>query len=120
MKKFISLIFFLLMLLSLIGCTSRMNQIMASWEGQDANDLIANWGPPTQVMDDGSGGKILCYQQTGAIYVPRTTTGSAYSYGGATSFNTYSTPGYAFPINKYRMFWVNTNGTIYRWSWKGL
>jgi hypothetical protein len=58
------------------------------------------------------------------FYVPGTTrtTGSAYSYGGMTNLNAYSTttPGYNIPVNKYRMFWVNSNGTIYRWSWKGL
>jgi hypothetical protein len=30
--------------LSLVGCVSRMNEIMASWEGQNVNDLIAKWG----------------------------------------------------------------------------
>lgn len=124
MKKFFSLFFFLLILLSLTSCASRMNEIMASWEERNVNDLMANWGPPTQVLDDGSGGRILCYQQSGNIYVPgtTTTTGSAYTYGGMTNLNAYSTttPGYNIPVNKYRMFWANSSGIIYRWSWKGL
>jgi hypothetical protein len=93
-----------------------MNQIMSSWEGQDVNDLIAGWGPPSQVLDDGNGGKIFCYQSSGTIYMPGTSTTTFSGYNAYTT----TTPGYAVPVNKYRMFWVNPGGTIYRWSWKGL
>lgn len=123
-KSTLTLLLPILLSVSLFGCSYRMNQIMSSWEGNDVDDLIASWGPPTQVLDDGNGGKIFCYQQSGTVYMPgtTTTTGNAYRYGNQVNYNEYtsSTPGYAVPVNKYRMFWVNPNGIIYKWSWRGL
>jgi hypothetical protein len=126
MKNVIQVIMCTFFMLPLTGCmtTTKMNQIMSSWEGHHVSDLIASWGPPAQVIDDGKGGKIYCYQYSSAIYMPGTTTthGNAYTYGNQMTFNasTYTSPGYTIPVNKNRMFWTNENGIIYRWSWKGL
>ena len=43
------------MLVSTMGCATRMNEIMQSWEGHHYSNLIASWGPPQQILDDGSG-----------------------------------------------------------------
>lgn len=112
----------------LTGCASRINETMESWVGHHQSDLIASWGPPQQIMDDGSGGRILIYTQNRTFTSPgtatTTTTGSAYGagntvYGNATSTTTYNPPRTSgYQAN--RMFWVNSNGRIYRWSWKGL
>ncbi len=124
-KKITRIFMFLLVPIILSGCmtTEKMNQIMSSWVGSHIGDLIADWGPPAQVIDDGSGGKIYCYQYSSTVYMPGTTStyGNAYSYGNTATFNTssYSSPGYSIPINKSRMFWVDKDGIIYRWSWKG-
>src|SRR5262249_51272467 len=42
------------------GCVS-INEVMASWEGDNVGNLIASWGPPQLVYDDGNGGKIFVY-----------------------------------------------------------
>jgi hypothetical protein len=115
-----------LLALMLSGCmtTTEMNKRMSSWEGHRISDLIADWGPPSQVIENGQEGKIYCYQSSGSIYMPGTTSthGNAYTYGNQTTFNasTYTSPGYTIPINRYRMFWVNNEGVIFKWSWKGL
>jgi len=125
--------------LSLGGCMTakKMNAIMDSWMGSNVNDLIASWGPPNGVMSDGKGGQILIYDQSGQMTLPGTATTTAnYSgyttarytgYGTATA-NTYGTAGatttYMPPttvqINRKRMFWADSYGKLYRWSWRGL
>jgi hypothetical protein len=37
------------------------NEVMQSWMGKSAGDLIASWGPPTATSTDGRGGAVLTY-----------------------------------------------------------
>lgn len=126
----------------LCGCvtTSQMNAKMKSWEGNNVNDLIASWGPPSSTMSDGNGGQILIYDHSGEMVLPgSSTTTSTYNGYGSARYNQYGNYGTAnanvygtgnstttyrpatrVPISRNRMFWVNRSGTIYRWSWKGL
>lgn len=78
----------LLFALALTGCVSQMNETMKSWEGKHFSDLIACWGPPSHVLDDGQGGQIYCYQSTGAYTTPGSarTTGNAYSFGNTATY----------------------------------
>ena len=112
----------------LSGCAGRINNIMSSWEGSHYSDLIASWGPPQSVFEDGSGGRILVYTQVRSWTAPGSsvtrTTGTAtvydnYIWGSSTSRTTYIPPA-TYAYSAYRMFWINSNGFIYRWAWKGL
>lgn len=112
---------------SLVGCED-ISQVMKSWEGHHYGDLIASWGPPQQVFDDGYGGRILIYTQIRQWTAPGQfttyTTGSAtayddYIWGSAISETRY-TPPQTYGYRAYRMFWINKDGIIYRWAWKGL
>jgi hypothetical protein len=116
-----------LALLFISGCAS-INKTMQSWMGHHQSDLIASWGPPQQIMDDGQGGKIFIYSTTRTFTSPghstTTVSGSAYgtgsyAYGTATGHTTY-TPPQTSSYNAYRMFWIDKNGYIYRWAWRGL
>ena len=116
-----------LLCLGLCGCAAINNQ-MSSWVGNNVNDLIASWGPPQETMSDGQGGQILIYSSARTWTTPGQATTNTYGqanvygnsvYGSATSTTTYNPPqtsGY----QAQRMFWADSNGTIYRWSWKGL
>ena len=128
LAKSIRISLILILILTLSACASRINKIMKSWEGHHASELIGSCGPPNQVMDDGYGGKILIYTQTRTFVSPGHSstyaTGSAYSsgnyiYGTATGHTTY-TPATSHSYNAYRMFYINSNGYIYRWAWRGL
>ena len=99
---------------------------MDSWLGHHYNELIAGWGMPQQVFDDGKGGKILAYIETNQVVLPgssRTyTTGDAVSlnsfiYGSATSRTTYNPP-QVYSHTKQYMFWINKDGYIYYWAVK--
>ena len=129
MKKGITIFSLILVLVLLLftGCAS-INKTMQSWMGHHQSDLIASWGPPQQIMDDGQGGKIFIYFSTRTFTSPghstTTVTGSAYgtehyTYGSATGYTTYAPP-QTSSYNAYRMFWVDKNGYIYRWAWRGL
>jgi hypothetical protein len=117
-----------------------MNELMSSWMGKDANDLIAAWGPPNQTMSDGNGGQIFVYDQSRTVSLPGSSVTTT-NFNANTNGNVYATPGYAnynantngsantyttynpptqININRQRLFWVNSSGTLYRWSWRGL
>jgi hypothetical protein len=106
------------------GCAGRVNEVMKSWVGHHYSDLIAAWGPPAQVLDDGSGGKIMTWASTRSFtspgYATTNTTANVYgSYGTANSVTTY-TPPQTTSYTASRTFWVNTDGIIYRWAWQGM
>src|ERR1039458_10702181 len=63
-----------LLLVGLVGCVARMNRVMSSWVGNSYGNVIAAWGPPDQVLDDGSGGKILVYTRVRSYTAPGTAT----------------------------------------------
>ena len=114
----------IVILLTLTSCVTRMNNIMKSWEGHHFSELIASWGPPSQILDDGQGGKIYCYQSTTSFTTPGSshTTGNVYSYGNTATYQgntTYNAP-QTHSYQRHRMFWVNSRGYIYRWSWRGM
>jgi len=48
-----------------LGCSAAINKKMASWEGESANNLIAAWGPPDAVLDDGERGRYLFIPRKG-------------------------------------------------------
>lgn len=120
----------LLGFMGLISCMTptKVNTIMESWMGSNESDLIAAWGAPQQVMSDGSDGKVFIYSQQVSYTTPATsyTTGNAtgYTYGNTTSVygNTYTTynPSHTYGYQKQRIFFINSDGRVYRWSWRGL
>ncbi len=128
MKKFALLLITTVALAVTSGCAARINKVMASWERYHYSELIASWGPPQQVFDDGAGGRILIWTATRSYTVPghatthTTVSATAYDnyiWGSATSRTTY-TPAQTRGWTAYRMFWIHRNGIIYRWAWRGL
>ena len=115
------------LMLILSGCMTgkKMSEIMNSWEGHHVSDLIRSWGPPHEVTSDGRGGKIYIWRYQGSIeLLPGKTTerGSANVIGSSVYYRnqtTYRRP-VTVEIDKQRMFWVNREGIIYHWQWKGL
>jgi hypothetical protein len=115
---------------ALTGCGS-VNALMESWEGNEARDLVVAWGPPTQVYSDGKGGAVLVYVFTDTWTTPahsdtRTTAQATAvdSNGGPTAWEiksqTVYTPERVYQYSKWRAFWVNSQGIIYSWQWRGL
>ena len=109
------------------GC-AHVNSVMQSWEGHHYSNLMARWGPPQQVFDDGMGGRILVYTTNRSWVVPGTATTRTtfnatgydnYIWGSATS-RTIFTPAQVQGYTAYRMFWIDRSGHIYRWAWRGL
>lgn len=101
----------------------RMSEAMDSWMGHSRDDLIAGWGPPSQEMQ-GSNGTIIVYEYTGQIVVPgrSQTHVNVYGYdGGGSAYGTTTyQPAQAIPWSAYREFFLDADGKVYRWAWKGL
>jgi hypothetical protein len=124
---------------ALSGCMTP-SKAMQSFVGQPSTELIARWGPPQQRTPDGQGGEIWTYfeqrQWTTPGQVNTTAYGTGNSYGNlygnsygatyygnanvqATASTTY-TPPQTHGYTAHRSFYINNNGTVYRWAWKGL
>ena len=124
MRKVIKFISLLLIVVMFTGCASHINKVMNSWMYHHYSDLMASWGPPQYLYDDGKGGRILVYTSPRAFAVP----GSSYTTFNANVYDNYIwgsavttyNPSRVYTWTAYRMFWINKQGTIYRWSWKGL
>lgn len=118
----------------LTGCMTpkKMDQMMSSWVGHSADDLIASWGPPQQTMPDGSEGQIFVYLEQRHYTTPgySNTTSNAYAtaYGnynyatasGYGTSSTFTTPPQSYAWTVSRTFWINKERRIYRWAWRGL
>jgi hypothetical protein len=125
MKK---IIFVIPLMLLFFGCVGHINEVMNSWVNHHFSELIASWGPPAQVFDDGQGGRIFIYLTNRSWTVQgsatTTTTGNAtidnnYIWGSARSITTYNPP-QNYGYTAYRMFWITSSGYVYKWAWKGL
>ncbi len=108
----------LLVIAAFAGCAS-IDKTMESWMGHHQSDLIARWGPPKRVLNDGQGGMIFMFPTRScapAGTAKTTVTGSAYgsaytTYGSATGHKIYN-PQPNASYKAYRMFWIDSNGEI--------
>lgn len=115
----------------MVSCVN-MKEVMNSWMGHHYTELLASWGPPTNVYDDGQGGRVLqymvqssytmpgrsytnsnAYVQGQATYDANSIWGNAYGQGSSTT--TYVPP-QTYTQTRYRTFWIDRSGKIYRWQ----
>lgn len=59
MKKISILLLSIITATSITGCAAQMNESMQSWVGHHYSEVVGKWGPPTRVLEDGSGGKMI-------------------------------------------------------------
>jgi hypothetical protein len=129
----------ILALTALPGCISPDKE-MNSYIGQPSTELVARWGPPQQKMSDGQGGEIWSYLEQRQWTTPgeanttvtgtSDTSGNVYgnpngaTYHGDTSVSGSATTVYTPPqthgYTARRTFFINGNGIVYRYAWKGL
>lgn len=112
LNTLLKLTLLILCFLSVFGCAS-VSKTMDSWVGHHESELIQSWGPPDQVVPDGKGGSILIYSS----YVNLgQSPGVIKQVGYITTYTAPQARGY----NRTRMFYVDKDGKIYSWRWKGL
>jgi hypothetical protein len=120
-----------LYLLTLLNNSQKneINKAMNSWMNYHYSSLLSAWGNPTNIYNDGAGGLVIVYSYTTTVplIMPKSKT-RTYGTGNIRndeifidlhSTTTY-TPGYTMTIKKYRIFFVNKDGIIYKNAWKGL
>jgi hypothetical protein len=113
---------------------------MQGFMGQPSTELVARWGPPQQRTPDGHGGEIWTYveqrQWTTPGQIDTTAHGTGTSYGtlygdpyaatyyGSANVQAGATTTYTPPqthcYTARRSFFIDSNGIVYRWAWKGL
>ncbi len=77
----------------------KTKKLMDSWLNSTKQQLILSWGPPSSTTSDGGDGEILIYSRR--VYVP------------AQQYGQYRSPGVDY--YNYKMFYVNSQGTIFSW-----
>ncbi len=101
----------LLAMVFAVACASTqtdINKLMASWDGNNANDLIASWGPPNREMDDDEGGKIFIYIFDRTSSTPaEVVTREFDNWFDGKGVRTTHTPSESAGYLAFRMFWVN-------------
>lgn len=100
-------------LLFLQGCASP-SKVMKSWMGHHISELYQSWGPPTATTTDGRGGTIVSYYYD--RYLGQIPGRAVSNPDGSVS---YTAPR-AMTYTAQRHFYVNADGFIYSWRWKGL
>lgn len=107
------------------GATKLNNAEMESWKGHHVSELIRSVGPPQRIVSDGAGGRIYIWRSGVKIPLAKEKTkrqGSATIIGDTIYYEekTTTTPATNIEYDKVRMFWVNSDGIVYHWKWKGL
>ena len=88
------------------GCatTKGYQEVLETWVGSSADDLVSSWGPPTSVYELSNGGKVIQYNRSNTGQVggytyqsPETTyhNGSGYSSGQASAYDNYGNSAHA-------------------------
>jgi hypothetical protein len=109
----------------------RINQVMSGWQGQNVSNIIGAWGPPARTIPIGTGASLFvwqidrtrvepaeCHSQASASHGNVNANGQIWIYPGKVT--TTCAPAQRTGYVAHRMFWVNADGVIYGWAWKGL
>ncbi len=128
MRIIMSLLTSIIVATSITGCTAQMNQTMQSWVGHRYSEVVGQWGPPTRVLDDGARGKMMIWEETRSFTSPGYAQTRPYGVFSTSpnvltpppSYQTTYTPPQTSTYTASRTFWVNSEGIIYNWAWKGL
>ncbi len=113
----------LILLLSVTGCGAgkKLSATMDAWKGHHQAELIRSWGPPDRTDSDGQGGQVLTWLRDRGN---RSKTSTTYNTGvkgpGGEDIIVTNTSGGGKREPATRMFWVNEEGIIYSWRWRGL
>jgi hypothetical protein len=91
------------------GCQS-LSDIAKTWEGSHIDELIAVWGAPQQIIDNGNKGKIMAWDFSSNMQTMGTSYTTYDYYGSYTTYN----PGQTIHISRGVTVWVDKNGRIYR------
>jgi hypothetical protein len=94
----------LFILLALAGCMDypRMNKVVDTWKGAHFSELIASWGIPELILDNQQGGNIYVWS---SVISPESTSQVAPARSSSPKYGTF-------------WFWTDSDGIIYKWSWR--
>jgi hypothetical protein len=98
--------------------------MMRSYEGKHYNGLVGWLGPPSQILDDNKGGKILVFTKKETLVRPGHSTAYASGYGhggvGTAFYTSRNYPATTHTIGLHLIFWINPQGYVYKSELKEL
>ncbi len=106
--------------LALTGCSSVpvMNNIVGSWQGAQASELVARWGYPTTVVNRGDH-ELLVWESYGTAVVPSSSfTSGQVSRDGSFTATTVSRPGFVYETACIRSMKIR-DGVVVDGRWAG-
>jgi len=104
----------------LAGCGPDIGQMMASTHGRHIDTVIAEWGPPSSIVEMPPD-RIMTWQAVRHMeFAPATfTTGATQPGILQNGVVTTYTPPVASNYVVTRTFWVNSQGIIFKTAWRG-
>lgn len=123
MKKFALIVFVFV----LLGCatTYGYKSILNTWVGDNGDNLIRSWGPPTQQTKLSDGSSVFEYIRQGQAYVPQYTTPAQMTttIAGRNAFTATSGGqtfgGYSVGLYCQTLFYISKDGLITGWKFDG-
>ncbi|MBM3328769.1 MAG: hypothetical protein FJY67_04730 [Calditrichaeota bacterium] len=90
-------------------------EIMDSWMGAHESEVIAAWGPPDRIAEDGKGGKILIYEQIEQRASPSSGKATIRTYDDKAVIDFQEEHGAIKVYRRAHMFYLNEYGYVYYW-----
>ena len=110
-----------LVLTMLAGCSGgfgTMDGIMSSWLGAPLDEVISQWGYPSQQYEV-AGHRLYNWVGTQTTYTPATTTGTVTAIGNMAYINATTVGGGYAQWSCTRTLEVNKKNIVVNWQWGG-
>lgn len=115
MIKIITLLFVLSFYFAGCATTANYEADLNSWLGIDAEELVNQWGYPSQQIKAPNGNDVYVYEWSATGTLPTYTTVNV--YGGTIFANTYGGGQLTYWCRTF--FEINEDGKIIQWKWEG-
>lgn len=120
MKKFVNLCLLFFIMLIFTGCSTKefMNAVMESWVGYSLDDVIRQWGYPTDEKNI-AGKRLVYWSNSRSVFIPQTSNSTVNLYGNNAYINSTSYGGGYQNYYCNRILEIDKNNKVAGWQWDG-
>lgn len=113
------LLIFLLVVLSACGTTAQYEEVLDSWVGSNANELVQAWGYPENSFSTPNGNTVYVYRDSSGFTMPTETNSTFSSLGNTVHGRSTTTGGQRVNLTCTTYFDINKSNIIVKWGWEG-
>jgi hypothetical protein len=106
-------------LLSSCATSGKYEEILNSWTGHDANELVEAWGYPSSSFQAPNGNTVYTYDSNASIKMPSQTNTTSNVIGNTVYSNSTTLGGQNVALWCRTYFEVDAEQTIVKWSFEG-